>query len=267
MPERTGYAHGVPSWVDLATTDTDSAKQFYGALFGWNAMDVPAPGSRTYAMFMKNGKVVAGMGELTTEELEAGTPPVWSTYVNVNDLDATVEKVTAAGGAVVVPTMDVMDTGRMAFIADPTGAMVGLWEPGTHTGAQLVNEHGALSWNELITDDTAAATAFYEQALGWRPEVTEMPGGPYTSFWVDGNVEGNAAAGMMGKTDDMGAMPNVWGVYFYVDDVDAALATVSANGGQVVMPPMDVPEVGRMAGISDPQGAMMTVIKLVSEQK
>ena len=266
MPERSGYAHGVPSWVVLGTTDVEGAKAFYGAIFGWEAMDVPTDQGVPYTMLTKNGKVVAGMGPIPPDQAAAGMPPMWNTYVNVDSVDETIAKATEAGGNVMMPAMDVMETGRMAYIADPTGAPIGLWEAGTHKGAELVNEHGTLSWNELLTDDTASAGAFYSQVFGWKTEVTEMPNGPYTSFWADGNVEGNAAAGMMGKSEEM-QFPNSWSVYFTVDDVDATLSLVKDNGGQVLMQPMDVPEVGRFAVVQDPQGATMTVITMATEQK
>lgn len=266
MPERTSYAHGVPSWVDLSTTDVEGAKQFYGAVFGWDAVDVPTDQGIPYTMLSKNGKVVAGMGPLPPDQAAAGRPPMWNSYVNVDSVDDTIAKVTEAGGSVVMPAMDVMDTGRMAFMTDPTGAAIGLWEPGTHKGAELVNEHGTLFWNELVTDDTAAAGEFYTSVFGWRAETAEMPNGPYTSFWADGNVEGHAAAGMLGKTEDM-QFPNSWSVYFAVDDVEDTLQTVKDNGGQVLMQPMDVPQVGRFAVVQDPQGAVMTVMKPENEQK
>jgi predicted enzyme related to lactoylglutathione lyase len=200
MPEGTGYAHGVPSWVDLGTTDVEDAKRFCGAVFGWEAEDMPTDQGMPYTMFSKNGKVVAGMGSISPEQAAAGVPPVWSTYLNVDNVDEAIAKVTEAGGTVVMSAMDVMGSGRMAFVADPTGAAFGLWEAGTHTGAQLVNEHGSFGWNELLTDDTEAAAEFYADAFGYRAEVSETPNGPYTAFWVEGNVEGNAAAGMCKAT-------------------------------------------------------------------
>ncbi|MDJ0961115.1 MAG: VOC family protein [Acidimicrobiia bacterium] len=259
MGERSGYAHGIPSWVDLATRDIEGAKAFYGALFGWEAMDVPTgdqPG--TYSMFMKDGKVVAGMGELGDDD--ETSPTIWSTYLAVDNLDTTLEKIVAAGGTVLVPAMDVMDTGRMAFVADPTGAAVGLWQAGTHTGAQLVNEHGTLTWNELLTDDTAAATDFYRDVFGYRVEVTAMPNGPYTTFWADGNLEGHAAAGMMARTPEMGEFPNYWSVYFTVDDVDASVAAAAEHGATILAPGFDAEGVGRFAVIMDPGGATFSVM-------
>lgn len=267
MPERTEYAHGVPSWVDLATTDTDAAASFYGTLFGWEPMAVGGE-QMPYTMFVKDGKIAAGMGEIPEDQLEAGYPPMWNTYINVDSADDTVEKVRAAGGSVIMEPMDIMDTGRMAFVADSTGAAFGLWEAGTHIGAQVVNEHGSFSWNELLTDDPDKANEFYEEVFGYRTEVADTPNGPYTAYWMEGNVEGNAAAGMMRKPAQMPpGIPNYWGVYFSVDDVDAAIETVRDNGGSVPMPGMDLPGVGRMAVVADPQGATFTVIKLVNEQR
>ena len=110
-----------------------------------------------------------------------------------------------------------------------------------------------------------AAGAFYTGVFGWRAEVTEMPNGPYTSFWADGNVEGHAAAGMMAKPEGM-EFPSYWGVYFTVDDCDATLADAKDNGGQVLMQPMDVPGLGRFAVVQDPQGAMFTVMAAENPQ-
>lgn len=267
MPERTGYAHGVPSWVDLGTTDVEAAKRFYGTLFGWEAEDRPTDQGMPYTMFTKNGKTVAGMGAISAEQAAAGMTPVWGTYLNVDNVDDTIAKVTEAGGTVVMPAMDVMDAGRMAFVADTTGAAFGLWQAGNHYGSQLVNEHGTLSWNELLTDDTEKAGKFYTEVFGYRTEVAETPNGPYTAFWVEGNVEGNAAAGMMPKNEGMGTFPNYWGVYFAVDDVDHSVEVIRANGGNVLMPGMDIPSVGRMAVVQDPQGAVMTVITMANEQR
>ena len=92
MPERTGYAHGVPSWIDLGTTDVEGAKRFYGAIFGWDAVDVPTDQGIPYTMLSKNGKVVAGMGPIPPDQAEAGMAPMWNTYVNVDSVDDTAGK-------------------------------------------------------------------------------------------------------------------------------------------------------------------------------
>lgn len=254
MPERTSYAHGTPCWVDLATPDVQAAKDFYGSLFGWEAKDQETP-MGPYTMFYKGDKVVAAAGPQQEAEASQGVPPHWNTYVSVDNVAAAAKEAEAAGGSVIAGPMDVMEEGKMAFISDPGGAVFGLWEPGKTAGADLVNEHGALSWNELITDDTAAAEKFYGQVLGWKAETTEMPNGPYTS-WMVGD---RAIGGMMAKRPEMGPIPNVWGVYFGADNCDQCLENVKAAGGSVVMEPFNVPEVGRFGVAADPQGAMFTV--------
>lgn len=260
MPERTSYAHGTPSWTDLGTTDIAAAKAFYGGLFGWEAADNPTDQGMDYTMFSKNGKPVAGGGPLPPDMASKGMPPMWNSYVAVDSVDETVAKVEEAGGSLVMGPMDVMDAGRMAFVTDPTGAAIGLWQAGEHFGAQLVNEHGSLSWNELLTDDTATAQKFYADALGWGAETTDMPNGPYTTF----KVGERPAAGMMEKNPNMGPIPNYWGVYFAVDDCDGCVEKVKELGGNVLMEAFDVPEVGRMAVLQDPQGATFSVIKLLN---
>jgi uncharacterized protein len=248
--EIESYEHGVPSWVDLGTPDPAKARAFYSALFGWTVQEGP-PEAGGYAIAEIGGKPVAGIGP----QQNPG-PPVWSTYVNVDDADAVVGKVAGAGGMVLLPPMDVMDVGRMAFLADPTGAAIGVWQPKLHKGAGLVNEPGTLTWNELVTTDTAAAKAFYAKVFGWG-EVTHGEGaGAYTEF----QVAGRSIAGMMEKPAEMPAeVPPYWGVYFAVSDTDALAEKVGELGGTVMMPPRDI-EPGRFAMAVDPTGAMFSII-------
>ena len=133
------YDDGVPSWVDLGSTDLAKSREFYGGLFGWNCPEGP-PEAGGYSVCDLGGKTVAGLGP----QMNPAMPPVWMTYVNVDDADDTVAKVAANGGTVFMPPMDVMEAGRMAVFADPVGAVIGLWQPKQHTGAQVVNEPGTL---------------------------------------------------------------------------------------------------------------------------
>jgi len=136
MSERTSYAPGIPCWVDLGSPDLDASVDFYKALFGW---EVPASENVEqtggYRRATKNGTDVAGMMPLMQE----GQPPAWSSYVSVADADATAAAVKEAGGSVLAEPMDVMELGRMAVFADPTGAVFGIWQPGTFHGAGLVS--------------------------------------------------------------------------------------------------------------------------------
>ena len=159
MPERTSYAPGTPCWIDIGT-DLDGAKPFYTALFGWTTMDAgPVEETGGYGFFMKGDKMVAGYGP----QMNPG-PPVWATYIAVADADATSKLIEAAGGSIVMPAMDVMGAGRMAVFQDSAGGFCSIWQPGEHKGAQVANEPGAFSWNELnsrawIEDIFAPCTA------------------------------------------------------------------------------------------------------------
>ena len=252
MPERTQYAHGTPSWTDLQTSDQAGAKKFYSALFGWDYDDQPMGDDAVYSMATKNGKHVAALAPLQGE----GVPPHWNTYVTVDDVDKTAAAVPGAGGTVIAPPFDVMDAGRMAVIADPTGAMLCIWQKTNHIGASLVNEHGTLSWEELMSSDIPAAADFYTKIFGWKPETQGMAGGmQYTEMKLDGR----SVAGAMAPP--MPGMPNMWGIYFAVDDTDKAVEIAKANGGAVMQGPMDI-EPGRMAVLVDPAGAVFNVIKM-----
>ena len=139
MPERDGYQNGTPSWVDLGALDIPAMTEFYDMVFGWTMAPAGPPElTGGYGMFTQNGKVVAGIGP----HRDPTTTPGWSTYIAVDDCDKTVELAKGAGATVVVEPMDVMTAGRMAFLADPQGAVFGLWQAGDHKGAQLVNEPG-----------------------------------------------------------------------------------------------------------------------------
>ena len=171
MPEFTSYDAGTPSWVDHSSRDLDASNAFYRALFGWEPEDQGEEMGH-YTILRKGGKTVAGnmsaMGE--------GQPSAWVTYVSVEDADATVDRATKAGATVLVGPMDVADIGRMAVLADPEGAAIGVWQPRTFTGAELANEAGAFGWNELNTRDVAAAKAFYTEVFGWEPHDLDMEG-------------------------------------------------------------------------------------------
>jgi predicted enzyme related to lactoylglutathione lyase len=247
------YVHGVPIWIDLGTPDVAKAAQFYGSLFGWTA-DEPQPEAGGYTMFRKDGKMVAGVGPLMSEQ----QPVAWSTYLTSDDADDTAAKVREAGGTVLVEPMDVMDAGRMAFFMDPTGAAFGIWQPGLHKGAELVNEPGALTWNELATRDVEGAKAFYNKVFGITGETRPFGGTSYTELKVGERLVGGLRE--MGEMDPPSVPPH-WLVYFAVGDTDASVATVTEKGGNVLLPPMTI-DPGRFSIVTDPQGATFAVIAL-----
>jgi predicted enzyme related to lactoylglutathione lyase len=257
MSERKEYAPGTPSWLDLSTTDRAAAKDFYNALFGWSYDDMEAGPGATYTMAQKEGHPVAGMADLMKEQADMGIPPHWQSYVTVADVDATAAAVPKADGTVLAGPFDVMDAGRMAVLADPTGAVIAAWQPKNHIGAELVNEHGTLTWNELMSPDIPKASKFYKAVFGWDAETSEGQGMTYTEFKLDGqSIAGGMAPPMEG-------IPPVWGVYFAVDDADATMAEATKRGATVLNGPIDIP-IGRFVVMMDPQGAVFSVIKLTN---
>jgi uncharacterized protein len=251
MPARSQYEPGTPSWVDLQTSDQAGAKAFYSALFGWSYNDAPVGDGAVYSMAQKNGKDVAAIAPLPMP----GVPPHWNTYVTVADVDATVAQVPGAGGSTMGDPFDVMDAGRMAIIADPTGAMLCIWQPKDHIGAYLVNEHGTLTWNELMTPNVDGALAFYEKIFGWKGNNVDTAGMEYTEIKLGDRAVGGA------MKPPMAGMPAAWGVYFAVDDCDKAAEVAQSKGGSVMQPPTDIPP-GRFAVLVDPAGAFFNVIKM-----
>lgn len=246
------YEHGVPSWVDLGTPDIPKAIEFYSALFGWQIEQGP-PEAGGYSMCLLRGKPVAGLGP----QMNPG-PPYWTTYVTVDSADEAVARAKEAGGNVLMEPMDVMDVGRMGIVQDPVGAVISVWEPRAHIGAQIVNEPNSYSWSELVTTDTDKSKEFYAAVFGWGSETHGDGPGAYTE-WKIGD---RSVGGMMQKPPMMPAhVPPHWGVYFSVDDTDAAMDKVKELGGQVIMGPMDV-EPGRIAVVTDPQGAPFNLITL-----
>lgn len=149
MGERSQYTPGTFCWSELSTTDQDAAKAFYGALFGWSAVDFPMGESDVYSMMQVDGHDVAAIAKQPQQQAAAGVPSLWNSYVSVLSADATAERAKELGAAVHAPPFDVMEAGRMAVIQDPQGAYFMLWEPRGHFGAALVNAPGALVWNEL----------------------------------------------------------------------------------------------------------------------
>ncbi|HET9197368.1 MAG TPA: VOC family protein [Solirubrobacterales bacterium] len=261
MSERTNYASGTPCWVELSgTPDVEASEKFYGELFGWEIPELPTSAEMGgYRRAKKDGKDVAGV----SPKMDDDQPTVWATYVSVADAEETLAKVGAAGGRVIVDAMDVAGLGKMAVFTDSTGAVCGIWQPGTFVGSELVNEPGTFGWNELGTRDTGAARDFYTAVFGWGTQDEPSPRvGTYT-VWKAGEE-------MVGGMLDLNALgmpaevPSNWLVYFMVENTDAAVETVKSGGGDVRMEPVDIP-VGRFAVVADPFGAVFALMQPSAE--
>jgi uncharacterized protein len=206
-----------------------------------------------YTNFTLNGKLVCGAAPTMSPDQH----PAWSTYICVSDADATARAVRENGGQVAFAPMDVAELGRMAICADPTGAYFGIWQPGQHKGAQLVNEAGSLVWNELDTRDMDAAKAFYTKVFPWTAKTSGEGADAYTEWQLAGR---SIAGGMqMGEQFPADVPPN-WLTYFAVADSDATVAKVKELGGALLRPEMDTDQ-GRIAILADPHGAVFATIQ------
>lgn len=242
MPDKTSYDPGEPIWVDLATPDRDASIAFYGALLGWTA-DEANEEFGGYTTLRLGGKQVAGLMPLMQE----GQPPVWTTYLCTDDSEKTSAAISAAGGTVHAPTMDVGDLGRMAIYADPSGAFFGTWQPGTHTGTEVVGVAGSPAWAELSTRDKAAAVPFYTSVFGLQPHVSPE----YTEL----QIGGRSVAGVMDMPEMVPAeVPSFWMPYFLVDDPAAKAQEAAALGAEVRVPLMEMDDLA-FSVVSDPHGS------------
>lgn len=247
MPEMTRYEHGVPSWVDMGTTDLPAGVEFYSGLFGWEAQDMGEEAGH-YTMMSKNGKQVAGISPA-----QDPGPPRWTTYINVDDAEATAKAAGAAGGQVVFGPTQVMSAGTMVVVRDTTGAFISAWQPADHIGAQLVNEPGSFIWNELSSSDPAKSKEFYTEVFGW---------GWHGSDYFEAQVGDRTIAGLTPRrpgTPDQ--VPDHWLVYFATADIEADTARAGSLGATVLVPPTAIPSMGRFSVLSDPQGAVFALFQ------
>jgi uncharacterized protein len=257
MSERTEYMPGEFCWVELVSPDVDAAATFYGDLLGWGR-ERYEPDPDGYWYFSRIGKLVAGLEAFRME----GQVPAWQGYVSVDDVAATAGKVDEAGGTVLAGPLDVPGgAGSVAVCRDPEGAVFALWQPGELKGAQLVNEPGCWTWNNLLTRDVDGAMDFYGRVFGWT--ATQPEGAPdfIWNWHIDGQRWPEGLAGLMRMGTDMPPdVPPHWQVYLMVESADAAVEQIKAGGGTLIYGPVDIP-IARMAAVIDPQGANVALLE------
>jgi uncharacterized protein len=280
--DRDGYPPGVPCWVDTAQPDPDAALAFYSGLFGWEFEDrMPPDAPGNYFVGRLHDRDVAAVGS----QMEGAPPmPVWNTYIAVDSADDVATRVTKAGGTTLAESFDVLEAGRMAVFADPSGAVFSVWQAKEHKGAQLVNEPGSWNFSDLNTRDVERTLAFYGDVFGWVAGSVEGAGMEFTFLRLPGYGDflekrdpdlrarqdeigappgfEDVVAGMMPMTSDRfpDDVPPHWSVTFAVDDTDASAARATELGGTLIAPPLDAGPT-RIAVVQDPQGAVFTVSK------
>jgi uncharacterized protein len=253
MGERTSHDPGTFSYVELATSDSAGAKDFYRGLFGWATEDVPISEGMTYTMLKLGGKTVGAL-----YQSEQAPHPAWLSYVTVEDVDAAASRAKELSANVITEPFDVMEAGRMAVLQDPSGAVFAIWQAKEAIGAEVVNVPGSLTMNQLNTTDTGAAERFYTELFGWRAEQVAAGEQAFWSLYNGDRLNG----AMMALPDQQAkaGVPSHWLVYFTSSDLDASVARIGELGGEVVVPPMPIPA-GRFAIARDPQGAVFALFE------
>lgn len=233
-------------WHEQVSPDPKQAQDFYTRLFGWTA-EVFKPGEADYTMVSSRGQNHGGFARA----VEGAPPPHWLSHIRGEKLEDTIEKATRAGGKLTASPFEMGEVGRIAIIADPQGAYVNAYEPENEGPAS----EGVFVWDELGTTDADGAQRFYEEVFGWTTSDMGPDYGGYRVF----NRGGTGIAGVMTLPDK--SIPPHWQPYVAVDDPDATAGKAAELGGAALMEPMDVPKVGRIAILRDPQGATLGIIK------
>jgi predicted enzyme related to lactoylglutathione lyase len=301
MPERDGYIPGVPCWVDASEPDPEAAVDFYRGLFGWEFEEAMPPGAEGKYLIARGEAASSSIfdlsGELRSGDVAAirsileGAPPaaMWNTYFWVDSADDAAAKVRDAGGAVVAEPFDFLDACRTAVFTDPEGAAFSVWEAKAHKGAELVNDPGAVVFNNLNTRDVEAARSFYGSLFGW--ETAGIGGGaegwtlPGYGDWLErehhpglrrqmaeaGAPEGfeDVVGSIIPIPDEQADTPAHWSVTFASADADATAAKATELGGKVMVAPFDAPwststYTIRMTVIADPQGATFSASRFIA---
>ena len=241
-------------WLELGTTDRKAAKDFYTKVFGWAAEDLPM-GPDTYTIFRLDGNDVGGAYQLMKEQLDANVPPHWMLYVKVESADAAAAKAVGLGGKQVVPPSDIPNVGRFALLEDPTGAHISLFQPGQHRGMTVFGNVGALCWADLNTRDPDNASRFYGGLFGWTFET----GKDGYRHIINGTNKEDMIGGMPPEMRAPPGTPAHWMSYFHVADCATTAKKAAELGGSTIMRPNLMTDVGTIAVLADPQGAVFAL--------
>lgn len=265
MPAFKAHEPGTFCYAELVSTDPVATSAFYRELFGWDQRDNDLGEHGIYSHFHMNGAITGAQYKRNAEQEAAGVPPHWSVYIAVADVDAATDQAREMGANVLMQPFDVFDVGRMSVLQDPQGAAFSLWQEGTSCGVGVMDEPGAMCWQELMTSDTQGGQKFYTDLFGWQSETMNMGEmGDYTIF-----TRGVArdVGGMVQVPADHGPIPSHWLLYFEVAAVDVAHEAALKLGAKTIVPPTDIPTAGRFAVIQDPVGAVFGIYKSAKKAK
>lgn len=258
MPSVDSHPPGAFCWIELATTDQNAAKNFYGQLFGWSVRDFPMGPNDFYSMFQLQGRDAGAAYTLREDQRSHGTPPHWLVYVSVESADAAAKRAAELGGTVLAGPFDVFDSGRMAFLQDPAGAAFAVWQKKKHSGIGITGVPGTLCWADLSTPDQDGSGRFYSALFGW--EIMKEDEAPAHNYHHVRNGQ-DFIGGIPPASYRNPQTPPHWDLYFAVSDCDASAAKAKSLGARIYMPPADFEDIGRLAVLADPQGAAFSLFQ------
>lgn len=245
-------------WYELMTRDADASQAFYSGLLGWQFADSGMPGI-DYRIGSMGDVPIIGLLNLTEDMLASGAHPLWTGYIGVDDIDATLSQTDKAGGAILMEPQEVPEVGRFALVCDPQGVPFYVMKPTgdtSHSYAKYQPTEGYCAWNELLTTDPTAARQFYCELFGWQKaeemDMGEM--GLYEMLRQDDYLVG----AIMQKPKE--APAPLWIYYFRVPNIDTATQYTIDQGGKVLHGPMEIPGGEFITQGLDPQGALFAII-------
>jgi len=254
MAKIESYKPGSFVWSELASSDPEAAKKFYGSMFGWTSVDMQTPAG-VYTIFQSEGNETAAL-----YHAPPGMPPNWGVYFSAPELDETSSKIAGLGGEIVMGPGDVGPAGRMTVAKDPLGVHFSLWQAKEKIGATHGGPLGQVVWPEIATPDPEGAVKFYGSLLGWK---TKPETGLDTAQYAEWVNYGQSIGGILPMRGDMWAgVPPHWMIYITVADCDERASHAASLGAKIHVPPRDIPNTGRFSMIQDPQGAMFSIIHL-----
>jgi predicted enzyme related to lactoylglutathione lyase len=247
-------------WIELATTDQGAAKNFYSSLFGWAAEDAPMGPEFSYTLFRLGGKDAGGAYRLMKEQVDAHVPPHWMLYVRMENADASAAKAVGLGATQVVPPTDIPHVGRFAVLRDPTGAHISIIQLGEHKGLEVFGNVNALCWADLNTGDAEGAARFYGDWLGWNYDL----GKDGYRHIMNGSSKEHMIGGIPPHMHAPPGTPANWMAYFHVSDCKASAEKAGRLGASTIMPANVMADVGTIAVLADPQGAVFSLYQPVA---
>lgn len=244
------------AWDELHTKDRDKAEAFYNTLFGWTSTPVEMSPEYTYHLLNRadNGEIFAGSHQQGDEEKDV--PSYWLVSLSTDDVDKATAKASELGATVVQEPMDIPGTGRFSLFIDPQGAAVATLDY-TEGGAPPARGEGpgCIVWHELVSSDPEASANFYSSIFGFKAEEQQMDELKATVFKQDGEMFAN----ILPKPSP--EAPDAWVFYVEVSDAQETADLAQRSGGSVIVPPMPLPQVGTIAWVADPTGAVFGLLQ------